>query len=99
MSPQAVLQCEQNGITAEAFTMKTVSLKMPAALYRKLERTARTQKQSKSALVRAALEQYLNGGRAGRPQTALEAAGPWIGCAEGPGDLSTNPKYMEGFGK
>ncbi|UIE36209.1 hypothetical protein [Leptodesmis sichuanensis] len=29
----------------------------------------------------------------------LEAAGEFIGCVEGPGDLSTNPKYMEGYGQ
>jgi len=29
----------------------------------------------------------------------LEAASEFIGCLEGPGDLSTNPKYMEGFGE
>ena len=28
---------------------------------------------------------------------ALEAVGA-IGCIDGPADLSTNPKYMEGFG-
>ncbi len=29
----------------------------------------------------------------------LEAAREFIGCVEGPGDLSTNPKYMEEYGK
>ncbi len=29
----------------------------------------------------------------------LEAAREFIGCVEGPGDLSTNPKYMEGYGQ
>ncbi|OLP16975.1 hypothetical protein BST81_18510 [Leptolyngbya sp. 'hensonii'] len=29
----------------------------------------------------------------------LDAAREFIGCVEGPGDLSTNPKYMEGYGK
>lgn len=29
----------------------------------------------------------------------FEAAREFIGCAEGPGDLSTNPKYMEGYGE
>jgi hypothetical protein len=29
----------------------------------------------------------------------LEAASEFVGCLEGPGDLSTNPKYMEGFGE
>lgn len=34
-----------------------------------------------------------------RPGSALELAGDLVGCIEGPGDLSTNPKYMEGFGR
>ena len=79
--------------------MKTISLKLADDLLGKLERTARQRGQTKSAVVRAALEQYLNGERPIPPGSALEAAGPWIGCAEGPGDLSTNPKYMEGFGE
>jgi hypothetical protein len=29
----------------------------------------------------------------------LEAAREFIGCGEGPEDLSTNPKYMEGYGQ
>lgn len=29
----------------------------------------------------------------------LDAAREFIGCVEGPGDLSTNPNYMEGYGK
>jgi hypothetical protein len=32
-------------------------------------------------------------------KTALEAAQKYAGTVEGPEDLSTNPKYMEGFGK
>ncbi len=28
--------------------------------------------------------------------SALEAAGDLVGCVEGPGDLSTNKKYLEG---
>ncbi len=34
-----------------------------------------------------------------REVSVLEAAGDLIGAVEGPGDLSTNPKYMEGFGQ
>jgi hypothetical protein len=79
--------------------MKTLSLKLADNLLRKLERTAQERGQSKSALVRSALEQYLDGGRTIPPGSALEAARPWIGCVEGPGDLATNPKYMEGFGE
>lgn len=29
----------------------------------------------------------------------LSAASEFAGALEGPGDLSTNPKYMEGFGE
>jgi hypothetical protein len=79
--------------------MKTISLKLTETLHRKLDRAARQRGQSKSDLVRAALEQFLNGARAVSAGSALEAALPWVGCCEGPGDLSTNPKYMEGYGQ
>jgi hypothetical protein len=79
--------------------MKTISLKLADSLHAKLVRKAKQQGQSKSDIVRAALEQFLNGQRAPVPVSFLEAAGDLIGCVEGPGDLSTNPKYMEGYGK
>ena len=31
----------------------------------------------------------------GRPMSALEAAGDLVGSVEGPGDLSTNKKYLQ----
>ena len=76
--------------------MKTISLKLPAALSIRLERAAKQRGKSKSEVVRDALEHFLNGDR---PISALELAGDLVGCAEGPRDLSTNPKYMEGYGK
>lgn len=76
--------------------MKTLSLKLPPRLSAKLDRAAKQRGQTKSELVRAALEQFLNGER---PMSALELAGDLVGSCEGPGDLSTNPKYMEGYGK
>jgi hypothetical protein len=30
--------------------------------------------------------------------SAFDVSRDIVGCVEGPGDLSTNPKYMEGFG-
>jgi hypothetical protein len=33
------------------------------------------------------------------PQSFLEVAGDLIGCLDGPGGLSTNPKYFAGFGR
>jgi hypothetical protein len=78
--------------------METVSLKLPRTLRAKLDRAAKLRGQSKSQIVRAALEQFLDGA-AVPPGSALEAVQPWIGCVEGPGDLSANPKYIKGFGK
>ena len=65
-----------------------------------MERAAKKRGQTKSEIMRLALDQFLNGDQsAGRPMSALDLAGDLVGCAEGPGDLSTNPKYMEGFGE
>jgi hypothetical protein len=79
--------------------MKTISLKLTDNVLRKLERAARERGQSKSDVIRSALEQYLNGEGTIPPGSALEAARPWIGCVEGPGDLATNPRYLEGLGE
>jgi hypothetical protein len=82
--------------------MKTISLKLPPALHAQLSRAAERNKQTKSSLVRAALEQFLNGAgksAAKGPVSALELAGDLVGCVDGPGDLSTNGKYMEGYGR
>jgi hypothetical protein len=83
--------------------MKTLSLKLPARLSARLERAAKKRGQSKSEIVRAALEQFLNGApaapSAARPMSVLDLAGDLVGCVEGPGDLTTNPKHMEGFGE
>ena len=80
--------------------MKTISLKLPSRLSARLERAAKQRGQSKSEIVRTALEQFLNGRPVRqRPMSALELAGDLVGCADGPSDLATNPKYMEGFGE
>ena len=80
--------------------MKTISLKLPESLHAKLERVAKQRGLNKSFLVRSAIEQYINGRiPTTKSVSALELAGDLAGCLEGPGDLSTNPKYMEGFGE
>jgi hypothetical protein len=79
--------------------MRTISLKLPDGLHAKLERLARSRKQTKSDILRQALEQVLNGSRPPRPVSALDLAGDLAGCLEGPGDLSTNPRYLEGYGR
>ena len=75
--------------------MRTVSFKLPVELDRKLDELARRRRSSRSAVVREALEALAIDRRGS--VTAL--AGHLVGSAEGPGDLSTNPKYMKNFGK
>ena len=82
--------------------MKAISLKLPPRLHARLDRAAKRRKESRSEVVRATLEQYLNGAqlrKSRRTVSALELAGHLVGCVAGPGDLSINPKYMEGFGE
>jgi len=85
--------------------MKTISLRLPDRLHAQVEREAKRRRKSKSAVIREAVERTLkpdarvSGGRGKRRPTVLELAGDLLGSVEGPDDLSTNPKYMEGFGE
>ncbi len=79
--------------------MKTLSLKLPPSLETKLTHAARQRGTSKSSIVREALESFLQNNAAPKKGSALEAVSPWVGCVNGPGDLSTNPEYMDDFGK
>lgn len=78
--------------------MKSISLKLPDGLDQQLEDVAHAQKTTKSDLVREALAVYLTGHAEKRPGTCLGLAGDLCGCLEGPEDLSTNKRYLEGFG-
>ncbi len=71
--------------------MKTISLKLTEDLLPKHERQAREGGQSKSAVVRAALELFLNSERVEPPGSALAAVRPRVECVYGPRDLSTSP--------
>ena len=80
--------------------MKMISLKLPAGLHAKLERASKQHGQSKSEVVRTALEEFFNGQTTvDKPLSALDLTTNLVGCLKGPGDLSTNPKYMEGYGR
>ncbi|MFP4174072.1 MAG: ribbon-helix-helix protein, CopG family [Candidatus Hydrogenedentota bacterium] len=79
--------------------MKVVSIEISEALSLRLEQAAQERGQSEAALMREALDRYLGEDKAPPRGSFLEAAGDAIGCVEGPGDLSTNPKYTEDFGE
>lgn len=84
--------------------MKTLSVKLPERLAQWLVSEARLTRRSRSAIVRDALElkrnSHANGSRdARKPKNMAEALASLGGFFEGPGDLSTNPKYFDDFGK
>lgn len=85
--------------------MTTLTIKLPDALDAQLTEAAKRRRASKTVLARQAIEAYLAENAPPessqeRP-TVAELAGDLIGCidVEGPTDLSTNKKYMEGFGE
>jgi hypothetical protein len=45
------------------------------------------------------LEAYLNVEGRVSAGSVLDLAQDLVGCVRGPGDLSTNPRYMRDFGK
>lgn len=75
--------------------LKTMTIKVPEALSAKVARIAKKRGSTRSEVVREALQAYEGGER---PSFA-EAAARFLGAAKGPGDLSTNPKHMKGYGK
>lgn len=75
--------------------MRTVTFKLPQHLEESIDRLARLRGVSRSAVIREALEAYVVEPK----KSALDRAGDLVGAFDGlPPDLSTNPKYMEGFG-
>lgn len=79
--------------------MIPISLKIPEPLAAEVAAAAHRRRVSKSALIREAIEGFLRGPEADRQGSALSLVADLAGSCEGPGDLSTNDAYMEGFGE
>lgn len=76
--------------------MKTVSVKLPGPLASWLTRRAKELGRSKSEIVRDALEQQRSGlGKSSCHDLMQDLCGTF----DGPPDLSTNRKYLDGFGR
>lgn len=67
--------------------METVSFKVPPLLRRRLAEEARRRGVSQSTVIRETLEAAL--------LSCADLAGDLIGCFRGPGDLSTNKRYLD----
>jgi predicted DNA-binding protein len=79
--------------------MNTLSIKLPRILDEKLATTAKKRKKTKAAVMLEALQEYLAKQEETEPVSAYDLAKEFLGCGEGPSDLSTNKKYMEGYGQ
>lgn len=79
--------------------MKTLSLKLPETLDAELTAVAAQRGESKSTLVRRALENYLSRGHKASRTSFLVHAKDLIGSLQGPPDLSVNKDYLRGYGK
>ncbi len=75
---------------------KTVVLtvKVPRQVAEKVARFARKQKSTRSKVIRDALQRMPE-----REMSVGELGADLWGTASGPADLSTNPKWMKGFGE
>jgi hypothetical protein len=80
--------------------MKTISLKVSETFDRKLTLAARRHRWSKSQLVRAALDEFLLPSRSRPTDFFLKHARDLMGIVDGgPGDLSTNKRHLQDFGR
>lgn len=76
--------------------MKTISVKLTEQEADWLVRRARETKRSRSSIVREALERERNG--EDQIANCRDLLSRLDGFFDGPSDLSTNPKHLEGFG-
>ena len=75
--------------------MKTISIKVPAALSARVSRLAAREATTRSAIIRAAIEAYSGG----EERSFGRLGARYVGAIKrSPSDLSTNRKYLKGFG-
>ena len=80
--------------------MKMISLKLPDEVDAKLTARANRTGKTKSALTREALSAFLDGGGKKSGVSCFDLARDLAGSLKGgPPDLSSNKKYMRGYGK
>ena len=77
--------------------MKTLSVKLSEPLAQWIEQRSKELNRTQSEVVREALERERSG--RGRAPSCRDLLGDLDGFFDGPKDLSTNPKHLEGFGK
>ena len=79
--------------------MKTLTVKVPEELDLKLAAVAAKRGESKSHLIRTAINSILNTNEAVNHNSCLDMAKDLVGSVEGHSDLSCNKKHLKGYGK
>ena len=80
--------------------MTTLTLKVPDALAHKIRAAAEKRHTSRSALVRQAVEKYVDEDLPDAEQpSAYDLVKEFAATVNGPRDLSVNPKHMKGYGQ
>lgn len=79
--------------------MKTLSIKLPESLLERLDSTAIINGESRSALLREAIEIIVTGHNKSHTLSCMELAKDLAGSVNGPDDLSYNKARMAEYGK
>ena len=79
--------------------MKTLTVKVPEELDLKLAAVAKKIGESKSNLIRSAIEHIVTSNPAITANSCLDLAQDLAGSLEGPTDLSHNKKHFTGYGQ
>jgi Ribbon-helix-helix protein, copG family len=80
--------------------VQTISLKLPDDLLAQLTSEAKARRVTRSRVVRESLEKALNKKPSADSVSCYDLARDLAGSVKGlPGDLATDPRYMEDFGK
>jgi predicted transcriptional regulator len=79
--------------------MQAISLRLPDPLFFDLMAQAKATAQTQTEIVRAALASYLKEKAPPKKKSVADFVADFAGMHDGPSDLSTNPKYLEGLGR
>ncbi len=79
--------------------MRTISIELPISLHERIRIMAEKYSTTEGAIALEALQKHLAKLEEETPVTAYDLAKDFVGIVEdGPPDLSTNKKHMEGYG-
>ena len=79
--------------------MATITLKLSEDLNNRIRLLAEKRKTTTSDIVRTALEDYIAKGPAEFEGSFLDLTKDLLGVFQGPGDLSTNKRYLKEYGR